>query len=230
MSSLKLSPRLQTAAGLVRSGAVAADIGTDHGYLACALVQAGICPKVYASDVNPGPLAQAEQAVRACGLEGKVIPVLSDGVSNLPLDEISDLVIAGMGGDLILSILQDERLRDPAKRLVLQPMTKQEVLRRGLTQNGFVLCSETAVSDGRFVYTVMTASYNGKAAAVSELYAHTGLLLSQTGSDAVRYLRGVKRRFEKQLEGMRQTSAPDVHEVEKLVQLITALKEVLSND
>ena len=154
---LKLNKRLTAAAEQVRPGAVAADIGTDHGYLACALVLSGRCRKVYAADLNREPLERAEATIAAYGLKEAVIPLLSDGVQNLPAEEVTDFVIAGMGGDLIGSILMDERLYDPAKRFILQPMTKADVLRRTLYRNGFALTEESAVQDARFVYSVMTA-------------------------------------------------------------------------
>lgn len=221
---LRLSPRLQTAALAVRPGSVVADVGTDHGYLACALVQMQRCDRVYASDIHPGPLEQAAKTIRQCGLEEKVIPVLSDGVKELPLDEISDIVIAGMGGDLILSILQDARLFRPEKRFVLQPMTKHDVLRRGLYQAGFALLSETAVVDGRFVYSVLTAAYAGRAQQVGDLFAYTGLLLGQTEESTLRYLRRVVNRLCKQRDGLLRTKRPDLAEIAKLEILITQIE------
>ena len=70
-NQLKLSPRLLAVARQVRRGAIGADVGTDHGYLACHLAYHHVCPKVYASDLNRGPLEQAARTVRECGLEEK---------------------------------------------------------------------------------------------------------------------------------------------------------------
>ena len=220
----KLSPRLLAAASQVRPKATAADVGTDHGYLACYLALQAGCPKVYASDLNPNPLEQAIRTIAENGLEGKVIPVLSDGVKELPLSEIDDIVIAGMGGDLILSILSDPRLSDPEKRLVLQPMTKAEVLRRGLYRMGFELIRETAVRDGRFVYTVLTVRYTGVSREVDELFSQTGLLAGKTPEERA-YLSRVLEKGRKKLTGLLRAG----NEVpEELKRLVKCLEEKLS--
>ena len=218
-TQLKLSPRLLAVARQVRQGVISADVGTDHGYLACHLAYHHICPKVYASDLNRGPLEQAVRTVRDCGLEGKVIPLLSDGVRELPLDEISDIAVAGMGGDLILSIISDFRLRSSEKRLILQPMTKTEVLRRGLYKMGFELYRETAVRDGRFVYTVLTARYTGKKREIDEFFAQVGLLMGKTEEEKA-CLNRVLSRVEKKLAGIRRSGSGETKELEQLAEMI----------
>ena len=46
----KLNLRLQTAAEFVKEGSIAADVGTDHGYLICYLVNEGIVKHGFATD------------------------------------------------------------------------------------------------------------------------------------------------------------------------------------
>ena len=221
---LKLSPRLLVAASQVRPGSVAADVGTDHGYLACYLALQERCPKVYASDLNQKPLEQAIRTVEENDLEGKVVPILSDGVKELPLSGIDDVIVAGMGGDLILSIIEDSRLFDPQKRLILQPMTKAEVLRQGLYRLGFELIRETAVRDGRFVYTVLTAQYTGISRTVDELFSLTGLLSGET-EDEQAYLSKVLEKVKKKYNGLLH-AGEDIPE--ELKRLKTCLEEKLS--
>lgn len=218
-----LRPRLSAAASFVRKGAVAADVGTDHGYLACFLAEEEICPKVYASDLNPGPLQTAEEHIRARGLEGKVVPLLSDGVRGLPLEEISDIVVAGMGGDLILSFLRDPGLRDPEKRLILQPMTKAEVLRRGLASLGYLLEEERAVRDGRFVYTVLLVRYTGETKEISDADAFCGLLSGKSREER-EYLGRILRTMEKKRDGEKKRE-----ERIRAEKLIETIKERIGN-
>lgn len=221
---LRLKPRLAAVARQVRQGVIAADVGTDHGYLACFLAQEDICPMIYASDLNRAPLEQAARTVRECRLEGRVIPLLSDGVAALPLEEIDDVLVAGMGGDLILSIVSDIRLRDPGKRLVLQPMTKAEVLRRGLYRLGFRLLEETAVRDGRFLYTVLTAQYCGEIREVDPFFAETGLLSGKTEEER-EYLNRVFFKIQKKMQGLQ---ALDGEESAALLRLKQRMEELVS--
>lgn len=156
----KIGKRLSACAGLVgncglkRDVRTLADVGTDHGLLPVYLVGTGVCEKAYASDINPKPLESARRAVCSYGLSEKISVVLSDGLKNLPLNELTDVVCAGMGGELIVKILSEVSLPDGID-LVLQPMTKAGFLRKWLYDHDYSVDKEIAVSDGRFVYTVM---------------------------------------------------------------------------
>ena len=99
------------------------------------------------------------------GLEDKITPLLSDGLENVPPKGITDIVIAGMGGELIADILKKcQWIKSKANpiNLVLQPMTKWDVLRKWLYENGFTVTKEKACEEGRFVYSVMQAVYTGE--------------------------------------------------------------------
>ena len=195
---IKLDARLAAAAEMVRPGSVAADIGSDHGYLACHLVQRELCPKVYACDINVEPLERTKRTIRQCGLGDRVEARLSDGLAALHNAALDDVVIAGMGGELIAQILDDAPwLRDEHTRFILQPMSKAERLRAWLYQNGYELLAERAVSCGRFSYSVMQAAYCGEKREISLKFAWTGLLWDNESSEAIEYLQHVLSNIQK---------------------------------
>lgn len=164
MPLFQLNPRLAVAASMVRPGARVADVGTDHGYLPIWLVKAGVCPRAVAVDLRPGPLARARDNLRRYQVEEAISLRLSDGLSEVSPREADDIVAAGMGGELIASILAAALwLRDPAKRLILQPMSSAEDLRLFLWENGFQILREVAVRDAGRVYTVISAAFSGRA-------------------------------------------------------------------
>lgn len=149
-------------AGLCK-GKKAVDVGTDHGHLAAYLITSGICESCIACDVNKKPLSSAAETVRRQGLEDRVKLVLSDGLDEIKPDGITDIVIAGMGGELIADILsRAEWVKTNKVNIVLQPMTKWDYLRKWLYDNGFEVTKEIPCEDGRFVYSVMQAVYIGK--------------------------------------------------------------------
>ena len=159
-----MDKRLLTCVSLCK-GRVIADIGTDHGYLPCYMAAEGLCDKAYACDVAEKPLESAAAHIAENGLESKVTPILSCGLEKVPNDELTDIVIAGMGGELIVRILEDYpwlTSAEPAINLVLQPMTKWDTLRQWLYSNGFEVTAEKPCISGRFVYSVMQAVYTGK--------------------------------------------------------------------
>ena len=130
---MKLSSRLLSCASMVRPGGVAADVGTDHGYLAVYLVEQGICPVVFASDIREGPLSAARRSAEKAGLTEQIRFCLSDGLRELPVSGIDTVICAGMGGENIIHILESEpKVFDPEKQLILQPQSKTAELRRWL--------------------------------------------------------------------------------------------------
>lgn len=156
---IPLSKRLQICAGFVSPGERVADIGCDHGYLGIHLLTQGIASSVIAADVNEGPLQCAMRNAVKFGVREKMSFYLSDGVRNIPRD-FDTMVCAGMGADTMISILEAAPwLRDYKYRLVLQCQSKTPMLRRYLSDNGWRITEESALRDGRFLYTVMEVYY-----------------------------------------------------------------------
>lgn len=169
MSEIKLDNRLMTAAELVRLNGRIVDVGTDHALLPCFLKKKG-AKEVIAADVNPNPLKAAKATLERFGED---IPlVLSDGLRGI--DYADDVIIAGMGGELISRIVTECHFLDRDPHFILQPMTRAEVLRRELYENGFEILEEkTAVATGK-IYTVILARYCGNKTEISEKFAYCG--------------------------------------------------------
>ena len=198
-------------AGLVK-GDVVIDVGTDHGYLPCFLVSEGKCARAYACDIAEGPLNSARSHILESGLESKITAVLSDGLEKLDdraAESASDIVIAGMGGELIADILARGEMSDKlnkSARLILQPNTKVPELRRFLSEHGYSTLSETAVRDGRFIYTVICAVFSGVNAALDGLSAAVGKL-DPNDPTAREYLEKEAEKLRSAARGMSESSA-----------------------
>ena len=178
---MNLDKRLSAVAALLREGKRLADIGTDHAYLPVAQVAAGKCPAAIASDIGRGPLEAARRTVTTAGLTREITLRLGDGLDTVSTGEVEDIAIAGMGGETITAILQAAPwVKDPALRLVLQPMTRAEELRRWLLTNGFAIVEERLVQDGRHLYPVLAAEYTGQAC-LEELPCYAGFFPAEEG-------------------------------------------------
>lgn len=182
-----LTNRLQTAAELCRKGAVAADIGTDHALLACRLALDG-AKHVYACDIREGPLEAARRTIRQTGA-ANVTAVLSDGLEKI--DYADDVIIAGMGGELIARIMSGCRFLSENTRFILQPMTKAEFLRGYLCENGFEIIEERTAYEGRRAYAVMLVKYTGEKRRPDELFTLIGKITDP------RYLRIISGKLRK---------------------------------
>ncbi|MCR5601500.1 MAG: Nif3-like dinuclear metal center hexameric protein [Ruminococcus sp.] len=153
-----LDNRLKKVAELVSGEGIAVDVGTDHAYLAADLIQSGKCQKVIASDVKEGPLDSARSTVEKYGVQDSVELVLSDGLDNVPLEGVTDIVIAGMGGETIAEIIGNSSVEKPENaRFILQPMTKVELLRKKLYEYQYEITGEYAVEDKDKIYVIITA-------------------------------------------------------------------------
>lgn len=157
-----LNKRLLTCAEFVIGDGIAVDVGTDHAYLPVYLVKSGIVKKAYACDIAQGPLLSAQKSVEREGLSGSIKIIKSDGLENVSLSGVSDVIIAGMGGELIEDIISRAEWVKNGVNLVLQPNTKVSELMSFLYKNGFRIKSEKAVADKRFTYIVINAEYTGK--------------------------------------------------------------------
>lgn len=186
----KLDLRLAAAAEFVKEGTVAADIGTDHGYLICYLVSEGICSGGFATDINIKPLESARKLISELELDDDIETVLTDGLEGLPEEGIDEVLICGMGGETICGILEKcGWVKSEKVHLVLQPMSRADTLRRWLLGNGWEIDEEKAVEVEKHLYTVMSACYIGGTEIADEFYCLTGELAGKSDPFAIKYMR-----------------------------------------
>lgn len=218
---LKLSERLLLTASFVRQGAVLADVGTDHAYIPAFLIKNGVIKKAYASDINKGPLENAAKTLEGENISG-VSLILSDGLKNVPKNDITDVLIAGMGGELIAKIICDcVWCEDKELRFILQPMTKSDFLRKILYKNGFEIIKESLAAEGEKIYTVMLVKYSGIKREVSEAFA----LMGEPDDSELYKIKKEReiKRLKKIHEGLLKSSS-DKEELIKIQSLISQLE------
>ncbi len=181
-----LQARLRACADLIRPGAHVCDVGTDHALLPVFLYRQGIVGDVIAADIAQGPLAAAEATIARYGLSGRIHTILSDGLQAVPPEGLTDIVIAGMGGETIIHILETCPWSLAGKSLILQPMTKAPDLREWLYAHGFAIEREVCAREGKFLYAVMRAVYTGEKLLPGAVLRHFGRL-DLTDADCLAY-------------------------------------------
>lgn len=167
---IKLSNRLSHVAALVPTGAVLADVGTDHGYIPIALVQQGRIQRALAMDIGKGPLERAKVHIRANGLEHCIETRLSDGLMGLKAGEADCVVIAGMGGGIVIHILQTGTIREKGiGTLILQPQSEIHKVREYLVRKDYEIVAEDMVyEDGKY-YPMMKVKVQAEQLSAGEL-------------------------------------------------------------
>lgn len=181
---IKLSKRLSTVASFVRNGVTVVDVGTDHAYLPIYLVQSKKVKKAIATDINEGPLSRAKDNISQNDLENEIVTYISNGLDNIEAYLPDDIMICGMGGELIAEIIEKSSYaKNNDINLILQPMTSARELREYL-KNGFDIYDESIVfEDGKF-YQIVCARYDGKSHDYSEIELEIGKInIKNSSSD-----------------------------------------------
>lgn len=207
---MQLSKRLYMNAELVPDGSSVADIGCDHGYVSIYLAEKKNC-RVIAMDVKEGPLSIAKKNISRAGLQDIIECRLSDGLTELEPGEADTLLLAGMGGRLILSILQKKpEVMRRIQTLVLQPQSDFREVRAGLSALGFVIQKESYCMDAGKDYVAICAErvsceHTGSGQNYSEAELCYGRFLKQIkDTDYYNYLLREKQKYIKIREGLKR--------------------------
>ena len=169
------SARLCSALPYLTRGGAVIDVGTDHAYLPIYLVGQGISSRALACDINRGPIESAERNIAAAHLTKRIQTLCTDGLHGTEDFDPDDILVFGMGGELIIRILSEAPwVKDSRIGLVLQPMTRAHLLRAWLLENGFSIVGETITHEDRY-YQTIAARFCGK----REEYTEEELLLGR---------------------------------------------------
>lgn len=226
----KLSPRLQVAADMVRDGVKIVDVGTDHAYLAIWLSKMGRICNAIASDLREGPLLNAESNIKKYQVEKIVQTRLSNGLLNIKESEADDIIIAGMGGEIIINIINDAKwLKNTDKRLILQPMSAIKELRIFLKEEGYEIEKEQAVISENKIYTVMQVCYKGHFTINSEkLYPYVGRLNKNVDEACIKYMEREIRDLNNKIKGCMQKE--NQKEANDLQLIINEIKQLITDN
>lgn len=216
---IHLDTRLQMVASFVRKYSVVADIGTDHAYLPIFLVNKGVCKKAIACDIRKGPLDSAMHNIRLYKQTDAIECRLGNGLQPICEKEVQDVVIAGMGGENIRDILSEcQWIKDKKIRLILQPMTHAEVVRKFLYENNFSILHEQTTMDERHVYVVIVAEFFGKKITESEEDCVLGMVgIERPTESDYKYIEKIQNRYRKIQNGISNEDSEQIDYVNDII-------------
>ncbi len=219
----RLDARLAAALPYVRGGVIA-DVGTDHAYLPLVLLRSKRCDFAVATDIHLPPARRAADTLSRYGLgDDRAAVLCTDGLWGCEDFHPTDILIFGMGGEMIIHILEDAPwVRDPSVRLVLQPMTRQSELREYLAASGFATVDEAAVMTDR-PYQIICAEYDGTPRSLTPLQALLGQI-NLARRDEVTLLLAKKQLdvFTAAKEGKQKGTNPDTTCEDTMIAALTA--------
>lgn len=211
----------------------AIDVGTDHAKLPMYLVsQCGFCG-VTATDINEGPCETARKNISANGAfyTAKIKVVKTNGMEGLDDTPVNRVVIAGMGGELIADILERASFTRKEKgkvSFVLQPQSKEHILRKFLCDNGFFILSEKWVEEAGKSYCVINAVYDGEKREASLFGLYFGFAEIASGRDVFEnVLRKKASVFERNINERRNNSTVSNGRFDEEEKLLSEIKRYL---
>ena len=164
---------MQAVAELVPPGARVIDVGTDHAMIPVWLAQTGRAAHIWAADLREGPLRGAQALIDETGTGDLIELRLTDGLCGFTAADGDTVIIAGMGGETMISILSAAEWTRENTLLILEPQSKQAELRRFLTENGYCIRREQLVKDAGKLYPILTVN-GGRSPAYTAAELHTG--------------------------------------------------------
>ncbi|HLR40133.1 MAG TPA: tRNA (adenine(22)-N(1))-methyltransferase TrmK [Virgibacillus sp.] len=236
MRPIKISKRLETVASFLPPGTFFADIGSDHAYLPCYVCLHDNQARAIAGEVNEGPYYSACKTVSDHLLADRVEIRLGDGLQVLKKDEITELVIAGMGGSLIKSILKDgsEKLHR-VKRIIAQPNMEARNVRKWFLLNEYIITDEMIIEENEHIYEIIVAdrkeSQTTSKSALSEKELLFGpLLMTKKNPVFFKKWEMEKVKLETIIKQMKQASIQNEEKIARFKLELTWIKEVLQGD
>ncbi|WP_408006807.1 tRNA (adenine(22)-N(1))-methyltransferase [Pseudalkalibacillus sp. A8] len=228
---ISISNRLQKVSTYIPKGSIIADIGSDHAFLPCYCIQKGIINRAIAGEVNQGPFQSAYNQVKALGLENQIEVKLGDGLEVISAHEVSTVVIAGMGGQLISNILERGKDRLPGvERLILQPNMGARFIREWFEKNNWKLIEESILEEDEKIYEILVAERTNTPVVFNEAEKLLGpILMKQKNSTFQKKWKREKDNWEKILLQLEKALPSDeVSERKKLLkQKIIAVSEAI---
>lgn len=220
-----ISKRLELVASFVPQGSILLDVGSDHAYLPIELVERGQIEAAIAGEVVVGPFQSAVKNVEAHGLKEKIQVRLANGLAAFEeVDQVSVITIAGMGGRLIATILEEgsDKLAN-VESLILQPNNREDDLRIWLQDHGFQIVAESILEEAGKFYEILVVEAGQMKLSASDV--RFGPFLSKEVSPV--FIKKWQKEATKLEFALSQIPEKNLEERQVLVDKIQAIKEVL---
>ncbi|MCR5617574.1 MAG: class I SAM-dependent methyltransferase [Clostridiales bacterium] len=169
------------------------DVGSDHGFLALRCLEDKITPYVICTDIHKQPAERTRKCLEDNGFSDISEVFCTDGLTGIDLKRYDNVVMAGLGGNTIMSVLTEVLKRTPHDilkevDLILQPQKTSDELRVFLAKEGFEIVFEDTDTDRDLFYVLIKARFTGISheLTLEEKYYGPCLLL-RNDDKAVRY-------------------------------------------
>ncbi len=227
-----LSKRLEQLAEYLQNPIHFADIGSDHAYLPCYVCSRHERATAIAGEVNQGPFERAKKTVREHELSDRIEVRKGNGLDVIKEKEVNQITIAGMGGKLIRTILEEGQVKlSGVSRLILQPNIDAQLVRKWLIEHHYKIVAEEIIAEDGYIYEVIVSDYRKEPLHLSEHELLFGPYLLQEKSDVfLKKWFHEKEKRSKLINQMKQATILPVEKIKKLETEMEWIEEVIEDD
>lgn len=232
METINLSERLTLVSSFIASGAYFADIGSDHAYLPIYVCQKDLTAKGIAGELNQGPYEAALTHVAGNQLTDRISVRKGNGLSVIEEEPVDTVVICGMGGGLIKTILDEgEKHLKNVTRLVLQPNIDSHYLRAWLVSHHYELVSEEILKEDGHIYEILVADKVAEDISLTDKAQLFGPFLLKQSSDIFKEKwQREKLNIERVIKEMSKAKVINQEKLQSFQTQLAWIKEVLKDD
>ncbi|WP_226036925.1 tRNA (adenine(22)-N(1))-methyltransferase [Aquibacillus saliphilus] len=235
MNKKTLSKRLQQVASFLPEQAVFADIGSDHAYLPCFVCMRDQQAIAIAGEINEGPYQAAKRTVDELNLTDRIEVRKGNGLEVIEQSEVNQVVIAGMGGSLITTILEDGKSKlSEVQRIVVQPNVDAISIRKWFFMNGYRLVNEEIIEEDGHIYEILVADKGSSKKPYTESHIQKEFLfgpylLEKRSSPFIQRWLSEKEKREKAVKQMKEATVLDEEKILRFESEIKLIEEVLTS-
>ncbi|WP_164668588.1 tRNA (adenine(22)-N(1))-methyltransferase [Virgibacillus doumboii] len=235
-NSINLSTRLQKVAAFLPNGANFADIGSDHAYLPCYVCLQDQTAHAIAGEVNEGPYYSALETVERYMFAKRIEVRLGNGLSVLQKDEVNQVVIAGMGGALIRTILDEgKQSLDTVQRIIAQPNIDERSVRYWFYENGYTISNEAILEENGHIYEIIVADRKADGSQyIPDLFEKQLLfgpiLLNEKSDIFIQKWKHERNKRRRVLDEMKKATEKDKQKISAFEKELLWIEEVLGDD
>lgn len=221
-----LTQRLLKIAQMVEYN-TAIDVGTDHAKLPVYLVKNGICRYVIASDIADGPVNACRTTVNLNDVSRFVEIRQGDGLKTTLPNETETIIIAGMGGDLISTILDNSRgVAKSAKEIIVQPMTHIPQLREFFYKNNYRIIDEVLVKERDKIYTIIKVADGVNQYKDSFDFIVSPLLIQNKDVHLQEYILKLLNKYRVEICGLNNASIQNKDLLDHIIDIVNKLERL----
>lgn len=219
-----LSNRLKAIINMVPKTNTIADIGCDHGKVAIALIKNLTAKYVICTDISGKSLNKARKLVKSSKLSQSISLREGNGLAVLNTGEAEAAVIAGMGAELIIDILDADKDMIP-DTLVLSCNTASGLLRQWLSTNGYRIEDESLEFENQHFYPVILA-VKGESKKLTDLEIEFGPILLRKKPKTLKYY--IRKRIDNAKDIRARINKADTSRKEELLKEIDERLKIYS--